>query len=42
VRARRVVELFAAGGATGVVALDGKMLDRPHLTMAKRLLSRVR
>ena len=41
-RARRVVDLFAAGGATGVIALDGKMLDRPHLTMARRLLSRAR
>jgi citrate lyase subunit beta/citryl-CoA lyase len=40
--ARRVVELFEGGEATSVVALDGKMLDRPHLTMAKRLLSRAR
>jgi citrate lyase subunit beta / citryl-CoA lyase len=38
--ARRVVELFEGGEAISVVALDGKMLDRPHLTMAKRLLSR--
>jgi citrate lyase subunit beta / citryl-CoA lyase len=34
--------LFEAGGATGVISLDGKMLDRPHLTMAKRLLNRAR
>lgn len=40
--ARRVVELFEGGEATSVVALDGKMLDRPHLTMAKRLLNRAR
>jgi citrate lyase subunit beta / citryl-CoA lyase len=40
--ARRVVELFDGGETTSVVALDGKMLDRPHLTMAKRILSRVR
>ena len=40
--ARRVVELFEGGEAASVVALDGKMLDRPHLTMAKRLLSRAR
>jgi citrate lyase subunit beta / citryl-CoA lyase len=40
--ARRVVELFEGGETTSVVALDGKMLDRPHLTMAKRLLSRAR
>ena len=42
VRARRVVELFEGGDATGVVALDGRMLDRPHLLIAKRLLSRSR
>jgi citrate lyase subunit beta / citryl-CoA lyase len=40
--ARRVVELFEGGETASVVALDGKMLDRPHLTMAKRILSRVR
>jgi len=40
--ARRVVELFEDGETASVVALDGKMLDRPHLTMAKRILSRVR
>ena len=38
--ARRVVELFEGGETTSVVALDGKMLDRPHLTMAKRILGR--
>jgi citrate lyase subunit beta / citryl-CoA lyase len=40
--ARRVVELFEGGETASVVALDGKMLDRPHLTMAKRILNRVR
>jgi len=40
--AHRVVELFEGGETASVVALDGKMLDRPHLTMAKRILSRVR
>ncbi len=40
--ARRVVELFEAGKARSVVALEGKMLDRPHPTMAKRLLKRAR
>jgi citrate lyase subunit beta / citryl-CoA lyase len=40
--ARRVVELFEGGETASVVALDGKMLDRPHLTMAKRILGRVR
>jgi citrate lyase subunit beta/citryl-CoA lyase len=38
--ARRVVDVFESGEGRSVAALDGKMLDRPHLTMAKRLLSR--
>jgi citrate lyase subunit beta / citryl-CoA lyase len=36
--AHRVVEAFDASG-TGVVALDGKMLDRPHLAHARRVLA---
>lgn len=36
--ARKVVELFAANPDAGTIALDGKMLDRPHLTLARRLL----
>jgi citrate lyase subunit beta/citryl-CoA lyase len=40
--ARRVVELFADGQPKSVVAMDGKMLDRPHLIMAQRVLSRAR
>jgi citrate lyase subunit beta/citryl-CoA lyase len=39
-RARRIVEVFAQNPSTGVAALDGKMLDRPHLISARRLLSR--
>ena len=37
--ARRVVDAFAAAPATGVVGLDGKMLDMPHLKQANRLLA---
>ena len=37
--ARRVVEAFAASPGTGVVGLDGKMLDMPHLKQATRLLA---
>ena len=37
--ARRVVEAFAAAPGTGVVGLDGKMLDMPHLKQARRLLA---
>jgi citrate lyase subunit beta/citryl-CoA lyase len=37
--ARRVVEGFAAAGGAGAIQLDGKMLDKPHLTQAEQLLS---
>jgi citrate lyase subunit beta / citryl-CoA lyase len=36
--ARRVVTLFAEHPDAGTIALDGKMIDRPHLTLARRLL----
>jgi citrate lyase subunit beta / citryl-CoA lyase len=36
--ARRVVALFAEHPDAGTMALDGKMVDRPHLTLARRLL----
>lgn len=36
--ARRVVAAFAQASQAGAVQLDGKMLDAPHLTSAKRLL----
>jgi citrate lyase subunit beta/citryl-CoA lyase len=35
--ATRVVEAFAAGA--GTIALDGKMLDMPHLKQARRVLA---
>jgi citrate lyase subunit beta / citryl-CoA lyase len=38
--ARKVVALFAANPEAGTVALDGRMVDRPHLTLAQRLLGR--
>ncbi len=38
--ARRIVEAFRAAGDPGVLGLDGKMLDRPHLVRARRLLER--
>lgn len=37
--ARAVVQAFADHPGAGVVALDGKMLDRPHLALAQRLLA---
>jgi citrate lyase subunit beta / citryl-CoA lyase len=36
--ARRVVALFAEHPDAGTAALDGKMVDRPHLTLARRIL----
>ncbi|HEY3911273.1 MAG TPA: CoA ester lyase [Stellaceae bacterium] len=36
--ARKIVALFAENPDAGTVALDGKMVDRPHLTLARRLL----
>ena len=36
--ARRVVAAFAAAPGVGVVGLDGKMLDMPHLKQARRVL----
>jgi len=39
-RSRAVVEAFRAAGDPGVVAIDGKMYDRPHLRLAERLLAR--
>ena len=41
-RAARVVAAFTDAGDAGVIALDGEMLDRPHLTRAKKLLERAR
>ena len=38
--ARAIVKAFADAGDPGVVGLDGKMYDRPHLRRAERLLAR--
>jgi citrate lyase subunit beta / citryl-CoA lyase len=40
--ARAVVAAFAANPSAGVVAIDGVMYDRPHLTRAERLLARMK
>ncbi len=37
--ARRVVSGFAANPGAGVFSLDGRMIDRPHLRLAERLLA---
>jgi citrate lyase subunit beta/citryl-CoA lyase len=38
-QARRVLAAFAASPGAGVVSLDGRMLDRPHLEQAQRILA---
>jgi citrate lyase subunit beta/citryl-CoA lyase len=40
--ARRVVDLFAANPEAGTLALDGFMLDLPHLEQARRILEQAR
>jgi len=39
--ARRVVAAFAEQPELGVIGLDGKVVDRPHLRLAERLLARL-
>jgi citrate lyase subunit beta/citryl-CoA lyase len=39
--ARRVVELLGNAAGRGAVALDGKMIDRPHLRQAQRILAEI-
>jgi len=38
-RARRIVDLFEANPGAGTLALDGNMLDLPHLRQARRILA---
>lgn len=38
--ARRVIDLFSANPGAGALALDGKMVDAPHLKAAQALLCR--
>lgn len=38
--ARAIVDAFAAHPGAGVLGLNGKMVDRPHLVQAERLLAR--
>jgi len=38
--ARAIVQAFAAQPDAGVLAVDGKMVDAPHLAQARRLLER--
>jgi len=38
--ARAIVDAFAAAPDAGVLAIDGKMVDAPHLAQARRILER--
>ena len=38
--AKRVVAVFEGNPGAGVLTMDGKMLDKPHFVLARRLLSR--
>jgi citrate lyase subunit beta/citryl-CoA lyase len=38
-QARAVVQAFADNPGAGTLAVDGAMLDRPHLLLAERLLA---
>lgn len=40
--AKEIIETFQAAGNPGVVGLNGRMLDRPHLVRASRLLERAK
>jgi citrate lyase subunit beta/citryl-CoA lyase len=37
--AARIVELFATNPGAGAIGMDGKMIDKPHLIQAERLIA---
>ena len=39
-KSQAIIDAFRAAGNPGVVGLDGKMYDRPHLRLAQRLVAR--
>lgn len=41
-KSQAIVNAFAAAGNPGVVGINGKMYDRPHLRLAERLLARAK
>ena len=41
-QARRIVALFEAEPGAGVLSMDGRMLDAPHLAQARRILQSAR
>ena len=41
-QARKIVDLFAQNPGAGTIGLDGRMIDRPHLVQAQRLLQQAK
>ena len=41
-RAHQIIEAFTSAGDTGVISVDGRMLDRPHLRLAQRILAQAK
>ncbi len=41
-QAEQIIAAFAADPSAGVIGIDGKMFDRPHLKRAERLIARTR
>lgn len=41
-KSQAIVDAFSAAGNPGVVGINGKMYDRPHLRLAERLLARAK
>ena len=41
-QARKIVAAFAQNPGAGVLSIDGRMTDRPHLLRAERMLARLR
>jgi citrate lyase subunit beta/citryl-CoA lyase len=41
-KSQAVIDAFAAAGNPGVVGIDGKMYDRPHLRLAERIMARAK
>ena len=39
--ARRIVALFGSNQGSGAMALDGRMVDAPHLAQARRILDQL-
>ncbi len=39
-KARAIIDAFAANPTAGALMLDGRMIDRPHLVQAQRILTR--